>query len=184
MVVSIKRRNKEEENWKILFDQIVKGNVIPIIGPEMVKLGETTSMQKIIDVFSEACGIDSGDKESFSQLIYDSKFQIEFEDDDIHSLINNNIQQIVDEYKQDNDNLLLKKFLEIPYFSFVITTVFDPVVENIMREIHGEKLRVLCFRNDPNKNDDLYYAEDTKKPTLYYMFGKADGVSDSFVVTM
>lgn len=46
MVVSIKRRNKEEENWKILFDQIVKGNVIPIIGPEMVKLGETTSMQK------------------------------------------------------------------------------------------------------------------------------------------
>lgn len=183
MAVSIKRRNKEEENWKILFDQIVKGNVIPIIGPEMVKLGETTSMQKIIDVFSEACGIDSGDKESFSQLIYDSKFQIEFEDDDIHSLINNNIQQIVDEYKQDKDNLLLKKFLEIPYFSFVITTVFDPVIENIMREVHGEKLRVLCFRNDPNKNDDLLNEEDTKKPTLYYMFGKADGRSDSFVVT-
>ena len=91
MAVAIKRKNKEEENWKILFDQIVKGNVIPIIGPEMVELGKTTSTQKIIDVFSEACGIDSGDKESFSQLIYDSKFQIEFEDDDIHSLINNNI---------------------------------------------------------------------------------------------
>lgn len=139
MAVAIKRKNKEEENWKILFDQIVKGNVIPIIGPEMVELGKTTSTQKIIDVFSEACGIDSGDKESFSQLIYDSKFQIEFEDDDIHSLINNNIQQIVDEYKQDNDNLLLKKFLEIPYFSFVITTVFDPLLLKISCEKYMEK---------------------------------------------
>lgn len=64
MAVSIIRRNKEEENWKILFDQIVKGNVIPIIGPEMVELGKTTSTQKIIDVFSEACGIDVGEKDS------------------------------------------------------------------------------------------------------------------------
>ena len=107
----------------------------------------------------------------------------EFEDDEIHSLINNNINSIIEEYAREEDNALLRKFLKIPYFPFVITTVFDPIVETIMREIHGEQLRVLCFRNDPNKNDDLYYAEDTKKPTLYYMFGKADGVSDSFVVT-
>ena len=183
MTISIKKRNKTEENWKILFEQIIKGNVIPVIGPEMIELDHIPSTQKIINVFSEVCGIDIGEKESFSQLVYDSNFQREFEDDEIHSLINNNINSIIEEYAREEDNALLRKFLKIPYFPFVITTVFDPIVETIMREIHGEQLRVLCFRNDPNKNDDLYYAEDTKKPTLYYMFGKADGVSDSFVVT-
>ena len=74
----IKKTNKIEENWTVLFDQIVKGNVIPVIGPEMVELGGKTSVQQIIDVFSEECGIECGEKESFSQLIYDDRFQNEF----------------------------------------------------------------------------------------------------------
>lgn len=28
-----KKKEKIEENWNVLFDQIVKGNVIPVIGP-------------------------------------------------------------------------------------------------------------------------------------------------------
>lgn len=54
----IKKKDKVEENWNVLFDQIVKGNVIPVIGPELVELGGKTSVQQIIDVFSEACGIE------------------------------------------------------------------------------------------------------------------------------
>lgn len=179
----IKKTNKIEENWTVLFDQIVKGNVIPVIGPEMVELGGKTSVQQIIDVFSEECGIECGEKESFSQLIYDDRFQNEFKDEEIHKLIRENIQIIIENCIDKNDNLLLRKFLSIKYFPFVITTVFDPIVENVMRDIYGEKLRVFCFRNDPNKNDDIFNREETQWPTLYYMFGKADGISDSFVVT-
>ena len=179
----IKKKDKVEENWNVLFEQIVKGNVIPVIGPELVELGGKTSVQKIIDVFSEDCGIECGEKESFSQLIYDGRFQYEFKDEEIHQLISDNIEFIIEKCSEHGDNALLRKFLSIKYFPFVITTLFDPIVENVMREIHGDKLRVLCFRNDPNKNDDLFNREETKRPTLYYMFGKADGVSDSFVVT-
>lgn len=179
----IKKKDKVEENWNVLFDQIVKGNVIPVIGPELVELGGKTSVQQIIDVFSEACGIECGEKETFSQLVYDDRFQHEFKDDEIHSLISDNIENIIDNCAKQNDNVLLRKFLSIKYFPFVITTLFDPIVERVMREVYGDKLRVLCFRNDPNKNDDIFNREETQWPTLYYMFGKADGISDSFVVT-
>jgi hypothetical protein len=53
----------------------------------------------------------------------------------------------------------------------------------MMRRIHGNKLRVLSFHNDSNKNDDIINGEETKQPTQYYMFGKAGGKSGSSVVT-
>lgn len=179
----IKRTDREKENWHILFDQIVKGNVIPVIGPDIVELGGKTSIQTIINVFAEACGIEPDEISSFSQLVFDSRFKHEFEGEEIHSLINENIDNIVESCATDTDNALLRKFLSIPYFPFVITTIFDPVVERVMREIHGKQLQVKCFRNDPNKNDDIVNGEATKIPTIYYMFGKADGRSDSFVAT-
>lgn len=183
----IKRTDREKENWQILFDQIVKGNVIPVIGPEIVELGGKTSTQTIINAFADACGIEEDEVNSFSQLVFDSRFKHEFEGEEIHSLINENIDNIVESYASKDDNVLLRKFLSIPYFPFVITTVFDPTVENIMREIYGNDLQVKCFRNDPDKNVDIDIdinnGDATKTPTIYYMFGKADSKSDSFVVT-
>lgn len=41
----IRKKDKVEENWNVLFEQIVKGNVIPVIGPELVELGGKTSVQ-------------------------------------------------------------------------------------------------------------------------------------------
>lgn len=173
----------KDKNWDILFEQIVKGNVIPVIGPELVELGDATSLQKIIDEFAEACGIEAGEKTTFSQLVFSKEFKAEFDGYDIHSLISDNIDNIIQENIKAENNVLLRKFLSIPYFPFVITTLFDPIVENVMREIHGDKLNVMYFRNNPDKNDDLVNKADISKPTLYYMFGKADGESDSFVVT-
>ena len=34
---------KKDRNWDILFDQIVKGNVIPVIGPEPVRVDKSSS---------------------------------------------------------------------------------------------------------------------------------------------
>lgn len=180
---SIIRTDREKENWQILFDQIVKGHVIPVIGPDIVELGGHSSTQTIINVFADACGIAENEVHSFSQLIHHEKFMNEFRDEEIHSLINENIGNIVDSYITKEDNALLHRFLSIPYFPFVITTLCDPIVENVMREIHGKELQVKCFRNDPNKNDDIANGDATKTPTIYYMFGKAGGESDSFVAT-
>lgn len=176
--------DKNEKNWNILFEQIVKGNVIPVIGPEFVHIGGKSSNQFLIDAFAELCGIEEGEMNTFSQLVYDKRYKSK-DLGDIHDLLNLNLNSPgnSDYFNNKVDNSLLIKFLKIPYFRFVITTTFDPIVENMMRHIHGEKLRILSFRNDAGKNDDITNGEETKLPTLYYMFGKADGKSGSFVVT-
>lgn len=176
--------NKDEKNWDILFDQIVKGNVIPIIGPEFVHIGNKTSNQFLIDAFANLCGIDDGEISTFSQLIYDKRY-INKDLGDIHDLLNLNLNNHsnAEYFNNTIDNKLLLKFLSIPYFPFIITTTFDPIVENMMRHIHKDNLNVLSFRNAAGKNDDILNGEATKQPTLYYMFGKADGKSGNFVVT-
>lgn len=180
----IQKINKDEKNWSILFEQIVKGNVIPVIGPEMIHIGLKSSTQFLIDAFAGLCGIDEGEMSSFSQLVYDKRFR-DKELGDIHDLLTLNLNSVSNASYFDNaeDNSLLIRLLSLPYFPFVITTTFDPIVENMMRRIHGDKLHVLTFRNDPGKNDDIANGEETRQPTLYYMFGKADGKAGSFVVT-
>lgn len=50
--MQIQTINKDEKNWSILFEQIVKGNVIPVIGPELVRVGDKSSQQFLINAFA------------------------------------------------------------------------------------------------------------------------------------
>lgn len=179
------KNNLELRQWEILFEQIVRGNVVPVIGPDAVYVNKKTSTQFLIDVISRYCQIGDGVFCSFSQLVNDSRYQSS--EINKYSDIYSSLADIIDDnpkfFSQEPENSPLFQFLRIPYFSFVITTVFDPVVENIMARIHGERLRVLCFRNDASRNDDLINGEDMRRPTLFYMFGKAERKEHSFVVT-
>ena len=182
----IRRRNNfEERQWDTLFEQIVRGNVIPVIGPDFVHVNDKTSMQFLIDVISKYCQIGEGQFNSYSQLINDNRYQTSDlnQYSDIYASLTDLINDNPKYFCQEDENALLYKFLSIPYFTFVITTTFDPVVENMMRKIHGDRLRVMYFRNDASRNDDLINGEDMRRPTLFYMFGKAERKEHSFVVT-
>ena len=179
------RNTLEERQWDILFEQIVRGNVIPVIGPDFVKIKGKTSVQFLIDVICRFCNIGEGQFNSFSQLVNDDRYKASEINkySDIYSSLTDLINDNPRFFEDPNDNVTLRKFLEIPFFTFVITTTFDPVVENMMRSIHGDKLRVMCFKNDASRNDDLLNGEDMRRPTLFYMFGKAEKKEHSYVVT-
>ena len=82
---------------------------------------------------------------------------------------------------------ILERFLSIEQFPFVITTSVDYTVEETMKRIwakRGREVRTLVFRNDASENGDIQSDTDIKKPTVYYMFGKADNNREhSFVLT-
>ena len=179
------KKNIDSRQWDILFEQIVRGHVIPVIGPDFVNVSKKSSTQFLIDAISRYCQIGEGQFNSYSQLINDMRYRMSEINkySDIYSVLADLIDDNPSFFRQDDENILLRRFLEIPYFSFVITTTFDPVVENIMREIHGERLRVMCFRNDASRNDDLVNGEDMRRPTLFYMFGRAERKEHSYVVT-
>ena len=112
--------DKNEKNWNILFEQIVKGNVIPVIGPEFVHIGGKSSNQFLIDAFAELCGIEEGEMNTFSQLVYDKRYKSK-DLGDIHDLLNLNLNSPgnSDYFNNKVDNSLLIKFLKIPYFRFL-----------------------------------------------------------------
>ena len=175
---------EEERKWTILTDQIMAGNVIPVIGQNILIDNEVNLYQTLIDSIAKLCQIETH-PQTFSQLVYDDKFIQKFKNrDNIYGILNNIFQ-----LKKFEPSRTLKRLLSIKQFPFVITTTFDPIVENTMREVWKERnVKVLAFSNNPattnvpNKGD-IAKKSDIYNPTLYYMFGKVDKNPHRFVVT-
>lgn len=175
-----KIRSNEEISWEKLVEQIWAGNVIPVIGDNLV-VSETTIIKEIVDYLAEDKKIQTSPK-TFSELYYDNDFKphqpVVYEE--VSSLIKLNQPDI-------HPIEILKDFLSIEQFPFVITTSVDYTVEETMREIwskRGRKLRTLVFSNNSKENDDIKTDADIKEPTVYYMFGKANKNREhSFVLT-
>jgi hypothetical protein len=70
-----KRHLESTRQWDILADQIKNGNVIPVIGPEILVDDEkgTNPHQILIDDLAEVYEVTSCPK-SFSELLYDQNF--------------------------------------------------------------------------------------------------------------
>ena len=178
--VKKKEALKKEKMWDTLVQQIVKGNVIPVLGNEMAKIGDEPSSRFLLrEVAVKSFGIEEP-VASFTALmnhpLCDSP---EIVPDLVYAEIGS--EENAPLFQADNG--ILREFLEIKHFPFVITTATDPIIENTMRTIHGDKLRVLRFANDPERNGDIRNSFDTKTPTLYYMFGKANGKGEGFVLS-
>lgn len=168
---------KQERIWNTLVEQVLKGNVIPVIGSEMVKIHGLPSTSFLVNLLArEEFGLDE-EFTSFTSLMSHKNCN---PNDSIYMLANMQIEENPEFF---NPTPLLESFLSIKYFPFVITTTIDPLVENTMRKIHGDALRVLRFCNDPLANEDIRNSSDLTTPTLYYMFGKANDVDGSFVLT-
>ena len=171
----------DEGNWGILIEEIIKGNVIPVIGSGILMDGKDIN-QRVIDMLAKSLGIQS-QPTSFSQLVYDPGFK---QKEYIYPLLYNLVTAKPEYFPP---SAVLRRILSIKQFPFVITTSFFPVVENTMREIWKERdVKVMAFSNDPATTNekgigDLYHERDVKDPTVYYLFGKANKTPHKFVVT-
>lgn len=174
----------EETMWELLVDKIMKGEVIPVIGENIVLEGKTSVKKLLISHLSKTMGVESKPK-SYSQLLFDSNNKKGKE------LIYGKLSQLIN-INQDKftPSKLLKRILSIQQFPFVITTTIDYTVENTMRDIWNKRerdLKVLVFNNDPKDipaSGDISKDSDAEIPTIYYMFGKANTPRlNSFVVT-
>lgn len=163
--------------WDTLVEQILKGNVIPVIGRDMVRINDMSSEQFLLNIITKKVFQIDEKISSFTALMNHPKctspaavYRIVF------GIIENNPNLFV-------PTVLLESFLSIKYFPFVITTTIDPVIENTMRKIYGERLRVLSFTNNPANNDDIRNSYDVSEPTLYYMFGKSNDKKGTYVLS-
>lgn len=156
----------EETLWRELIEQISKGNVIPIIGADILIDNKPNLHQIIINVLAKEVAPNKNPK-SFSELISDSVTTLRLHQENLYQYVANIFENNVLPPSKS-----LHKLLSSKLFPFVITTSFTPIVEQIMQEVYGDELNVMEFQNNPSKNDDIRDIADLSKPTVYYMFGK------------
>lgn len=164
--------------WDRLIDQIIRGNVIPVIGPDVLYEGGNIH-NKLIELLAAKFNVETKPR-SFSELVFDHDFlkRVKDDKDSIYSFIN----QIFNK-KKFVGSTLLHDILNIKQFPFVITTSFTPIVEQMMEEVWKKELTVMRFSNNPSENDDIKPGTDIRKPTVYYMFGRVGDGAHRYVLT-
>lgn len=173
--------NADEPMWEALIGKIIDGDVIPIIGPDVLT-NDFNLHKQLIDFIAQGFNVKSKPK-SFSELVYDSTYLSANRSnrDSIYTWINEIFSP--DAPKQKPSDLLVK-LLGSKLFPFVITTSFTPIVEQVMRDGWGKDLRIMKFNNNPSENEDICNESDLTRPTLYYMFGRVgDTRAHRYVVT-
>jgi len=187
----------EKDKWDALIEAVVAGNVVPVIGPDIIC--EYPNGFNINDFIINQISLQLHLKEThttFSQLVYDPEFLVRVNEknlgtnrDVIYGLVNNvfNNERNIDRYFKPSN--VLNKLLSIKLFPFVITTNYSPIVENAMRDVWGSRnIKVLSFCRNPTKDreagiGDIISPADMLKPTVYYMFGKYSNQPHSYVLT-
>ena len=179
--------SNDEPLWDKLIQEIIDGNVIPVIGPDFLTDNDSNPHQFIIDLLTNVFKLTSSPK-SFSELVYDPDYTKANKNNSIYYQVKNiweergKLKQKLDKYPFTPSERL-KRLLSTRQFPFVITTSFIPIVEKVMETIWKDELKVMRFNNNHSENNDVKDGTDLRKPTIYYMFGKAGEGAHKFVLT-
>ena len=167
-----------------LITKIIKGEVVLVLGHEhMLKdhlSGGDLIKQMTKDFFDFKHYKDKDFNscyQSFNDYYYSGADLTVMKQEIAESISEENYSFITDDYSSIVYELLKKKC-----FRVVLTTTFDYYAESIMRDIWGDQLRVLNIYDDKNDFGDEESWKTDIKPTLYYVFGRAEKGKDYTVV--
>ncbi len=138
--------DKDEPLWDKLIQQIIDGNVIPVIGADLLIDDKDNPHKFIIDLLAKGFKVESKPN-SFSELVYDSNYKKVNKKDSIYYMVNKIFGNVKFE-----PSLRLKRLLAIRQFPFVITTSFTPIVEHNKRDIWRDEFREMRLLNGNNRN--------------------------------
>ena len=169
--------NNDEPLWDKLIQQIIDGNVIPIIGADLLIDNSSNLHKFIMDGLARTFGV-CKQVNSFSELVYAPEYKNKFKLDNIYYQVDK-----IFAAKRFPASERLRRLLSIRQFPFIITTSFTPVIEQAMQNIWKDELRVMKFNNNPSENSDIKNGADLRKPTIYYMFGKVGAGAHKYVLT-
>ena len=176
-----------ERNWNLLLEAINNRSVVPILGNEIFQINSdgkkvlleeyiVQELAKKFDVPYEAGMGYSPINDKIEELNFQSlRFRRTGDITDIYYEINSIFRNI-----QFSELSLLKKVLSIGKFPLILTTSFNPVIENILSEI-SENTKVYSYNR--SMKSDIPNNISAESPTLYFLFGRLGKMKNSFMVT-
>ena len=184
IVTPQKGRNSGNNDLQDLVSKIVQGRSVLVLGHEHMlkedKCGGNLLRQMAADFFAYKHEIDNdfnSSYASFNDYYYRGASIKKMKEEIAESLDTANYNFDEDDYSPEVLKLLRKKC-----FRMVMTTTFDFYAETMMRQIWGDELRVISIFDQRNDiNQDETWQTDIR-PTLYYVFGRADKNKEYTVV--
>lgn len=177
MEKNIHCKGLNERGWALLIAEIKKGNVVPIIGNELMKINvEGKSMllsEFLIRSLAKKLNIEYSADLDYTQIASNPKWK-EIESDAYYE-----IYEILNKTKFEVPEAL-RKLAQIKEFKLILTTTFDNLAKSALEEIWGkDSINTLQYEKRSNKPDIFNSA----MPVLYHMFGKANIFPRSYVLT-
>ena len=176
-----------ERNWSLLLEAINNGSVVPILGNEIFQINTDDNKElleefiikelaKKFDVPYEAGMGYSSINDKIEDLNFQSlRFRRTGDITDIYYEINSIFRNI-----QFSELILLKKILSIGKFPLILTTSFNPIIEDILLET-SENTKVYSYNR--SMKSDIPNNISAESPALYYLFGRLSKMKNSFMVT-
>lgn len=176
--MSEKYKGISEAGWDQLFEQIKEGNVVPIIGEELlkIKVGDKTIplYDFIIQKLADKLEVDYSENNNFTKLSTGANISKWKE-------LRTNIYIETAKILEENSFELpvhLKKLFEIKEFKLILSTTFDNLGYRTLEEsIDKENIDSVYYEKGKIKDITI-----TGKTILYQMFGKAKKSTRSFVL--
>lgn len=180
-------------SWGDFVSDIIKGKYVLLVGSEVVLKQEYSDGDSTTDILgsiiedlkSEELVGPNFTCKSFTELARKTGRS----DSKIRELIVNALvgKDISYECNTDAVSSELKNLLRTKFFRVVMTTTFDKYLENTMKEIWGNELRVMSIYDEGNAFDldekEQSSEEFDVRPTLYYICGRVNNKGKKFVAT-
>ena len=171
--------------WVPFIDNVVSGNVVPVIGPHYLVNGNDQNLhRRVIRLLAQESGMPD-DVDTFSELIDHPFFISKFRNV-------KNIYPIVHRIFENNPKLettdVIKQILGSRHFPFVLSTSFTKVVENYLLKVWANSnVDIYNFDNSVQGTTrptyDVPEGFNFKSPGLYYIFGRECERYSRFAIT-
>ena len=159
-----------ERDWEMLLSQIDEGNVIPVIGPDLLEV-ETPDGTMLLDRylagelardFDRTTEPKASLNDVVCQLLEDPKIKREL----IYCSVNMILQR--SELKPPSALLELAR---IRRFNLFVSTTFDGLLESALEEVRGATPRSMTY--SPRRAPEDIVRDDRKEAIVYHLLGKS-----------
>jgi len=176
-----------ERNWNLLLEAINNGAVVPILGNEIFQI-EMNGQEELLEEFIIKKLAEKYEVPYEAGMGY-AAINDKIEDLNFQSLRFRRTGDITDIYYEINSIFrntqfaelgLLKKILSIGKFPLILTTSFNPIIEEMLLATN-ENTKVYSYNR--SMKSDIPHTMNAETTTLYYLFGKLSKMKNSFMVT-
>ncbi len=180
-------------NWGEFVTEIIYGNYVLLIGSENMLDKQYSDGDSSKDILASVLSNLKNKKLLGDEYFCNSFTELAREtgrsDKKIRELITEDLigENRTYDCSTDAISFELKNLLRTKFFRIVLTTTFDTYLENLMREIWGDQLRVMNIYGEGQTFDfdekEQSATEFDVRPTLYYICGKANVNNRPYVAT-